>query len=84
MVAEEAVVRKAGGKFKMNPLFPSTVAKITAVRIHLLSAYLLSTKIRADQRQMLEKDQPVRDGTWTSAEIELINEKVPISFNLPP
>lgn len=26
---------------------------------------------------MLEKDQPVRDGTWTSAEIELINEKVP-------
>jgi hypothetical protein len=25
---------------------------------------------------MLEKDQPVRDGSWTSAEIELINEKV--------
>lgn len=24
---------------------------------------------------MLEKDQPVRDGTWTSGEIELINEK---------
>jgi len=25
---------------------------------------------------MLEADQPVRDGTWTTAEIELINEKV--------
>jgi obg-like ATPase 1 len=24
---------------------------------------------------MLEQDQPVRDGVWTSAEIELINEK---------
>jgi hypothetical protein len=32
IIAEEAVVRKAGGKFKMNPLFPSTTAKITAVR----------------------------------------------------
>jgi hypothetical protein len=26
--------------------------------------------------QMLEADKPVRDGSWTSAEIELINEKV--------
>ncbi|PMD61554.1 uncharacterized protein K444DRAFT_652245 [Hyaloscypha bicolor E] len=42
ITSEEAVVRKAGGKFKMNPLFPST---------------------------------PVRDGVWTTAEIELINEK---------
>jgi obg-like ATPase 1 len=32
IISEEAVVRKAGGKFKMNPLFPSTVAKIKAVR----------------------------------------------------
>jgi len=32
IIAEEAVVRKAGGKFKMNPLFPSTVAKIQKVR----------------------------------------------------
>jgi obg-like ATPase 1 len=31
IISEEAVVRKAGGKFKMNPLFPSTVAKIKAV-----------------------------------------------------
>jgi obg-like ATPase 1 len=33
---------------------------------------------------MLEKDQPVRDGVWTSAEIELINEKVlpPFPFSL--
>jgi obg-like ATPase 1 len=30
-ISEEEVVRKAGGKFKMNPLFPSTVAKIKAV-----------------------------------------------------
>lgn len=29
---------------------------------------------------MLEKDQPVRDGAWTTAEIELINEKVQLSF----
>ncbi|KAE8448550.1 hypothetical protein EG329_009431 [Mollisiaceae sp. DMI_Dod_QoI] len=62
VVAEEAVVRKAGGKFKMNPLFPSTVAKITA---------------------MLEKDQPVRDGTWTGAEIELINEKMQLITTKP-
>jgi obg-like ATPase 1 len=32
IISEEAVVRKAGGKFKMNPLFPSTVAKIKTVR----------------------------------------------------
>jgi obg-like ATPase 1 len=32
---------------------------------------------------MLEKDQPVRDGSWTSAEIELINEKVFIHLYLP-
>lgn len=62
IVSEEAVVRKAGGKFKMNPLFPSTVAKIKA---------------------MLEKDQPVRDGSWTSAEIELINEKMQLITTKP-
>ncbi len=27
-IAEEATLTKAGGKFKMNPLFPSTVVKI--------------------------------------------------------
>lgn len=32
IIAEEATVRKAGGKFKMNPLFPSTTGKIKAVR----------------------------------------------------
>ncbi|KAH7319257.1 GTP-binding protein YchF [Rhexocercosporidium sp. MPI-PUGE-AT-0058] len=62
IISEEAVVRKAGGKFKMNPLFPSTVAKIKA---------------------MLEKDQPVRDGSWTSAEIELINEKMQLITTKP-
>jgi hypothetical protein len=31
IITEEAVVRKAGGKFKMNPLFPSTVATIKTV-----------------------------------------------------
>lgn len=30
-VAEEAIVRKAGGKFKMLPLFDETTAKIKAV-----------------------------------------------------
>jgi obg-like ATPase 1 len=34
IIFEEAVVRKAGGKFRMNPLFPSTVAKIKVVRTH--------------------------------------------------
>ncbi|CZS95185.1 probable GTP-binding protein [Rhynchosporium graminicola] len=62
IISEEAVVRKAGGKFKMNPLFPSTVAKIKA---------------------MLENDQPVRDGSWTSAEIELINEKMQLITTKP-
>jgi hypothetical protein len=32
IISEEAVVRKAGGKFRMNPLFLTTVAKIKAVR----------------------------------------------------
>jgi obg-like ATPase 1 len=54
-VAEEAIVRKAGGKFKMLPLFDETTAKIKA---------------------LLEQDKPVRDGEWTTPEIELINEKV--------
>ncbi|KAH9215281.1 P-loop containing nucleoside triphosphate hydrolase protein [Leptodontidium sp. 2 PMI_412] len=58
IISEEAIVRKVGGKFKMNPLFPSTVTKIKA------------------------KNQPVRDGSWTSAEIELINEKVCTPFSL--
>jgi hypothetical protein len=31
---------------------------------------------------MLEQDQPVRDGVWTRAEIELINEKVLSSLSL--
>jgi len=55
-------VRKAGGKFKMNPLFPSTTKKI---------------------QEMLEKDQPVRDGTWTSGEIELINERIQLITTKP-
>lgn len=41
IVSEEAVVRKAGGKFKMNPLFPSTVAKIKAVSAFSLPSKLL-------------------------------------------
>jgi len=62
IIAEEASVRKAGGKFKMNPLFPSTTKKI---------------------QEMLEKDQPVRDGTWTSGEIELINERIQLITTKP-
>ncbi|TVY55845.1 Obg-like ATPase 1 [Lachnellula cervina] len=62
IISEEATVRKAGGKFKMNPLFPSTTTKIKA---------------------MLEQDKPVRDGTWTSAEIELINEKMQLITTKP-
>ncbi|TVY84957.1 Obg-like ATPase [Lachnellula suecica] len=62
IIAEEATVRKAGGKFKMNPLFPSTTAKI---------------------KTMLENDKPVRDGSWTSAEIELINERMQLITTKP-
>lgn len=72
IIAEEATVRKAGGKFKMNPLFPSTTGKIKAV----CSLKPPSERLSTDSSQMLEQDKPVRDGTWTSAEIELINEKV--------
>lgn len=32
---------------------------------------------------MLEKDQPVRDGTWTPAEIALINEKIQLITTKP-
>lgn len=31
IVAEEAIVRKAGGKYKMLPLFTETTTKIRAV-----------------------------------------------------
>lgn len=62
IVAEEAIVRKAGGKYKMLPLFTETTTKIKA---------------------MLEKDQPVRDGSWTPAEITLINEKIQLITTKP-
>ncbi|KAF6815503.1 GTP-binding protein YchF [Colletotrichum plurivorum] len=62
IVAEEQIVRKAGGKYKMLPLFTETTTKIQA---------------------MLEKDQPVRDGTWTPAEIQLINEKIQLITTKP-
>lgn len=32
---------------------------------------------------MLEKDQPVRDGSWTPAEIALINEKIQLITTKP-
>lgn len=32
---------------------------------------------------MLEKDQPVRDGSWTPAEISLINEKIQLITTKP-
>jgi obg-like ATPase 1 len=51
---EEIQVRKAGGNFKLSPLFIDTTAKI---------------------QEMLEKSIPIRDGTWSSVEIELINDK---------
>lgn len=38
IISEEATVRKAGGKFKMNPLFPSTTTKIKAVCVANSSA----------------------------------------------
>ncbi|KAK3386654.1 P-loop containing nucleoside triphosphate hydrolase protein [Podospora didyma] len=62
IIAEELLVRKAGGKFKMLPLFYETTAKIQA---------------------LLEADKPVRDGEWTSAEIELINEKLSLITTKP-
>ena len=62
IIAEEAIVRKAGGKFKMLPLFYETTGKIKA---------------------LLEQDKPVRDGEWTSAEIELINEKLSLITTKP-
>ncbi|KAE9971461.1 hypothetical protein Vi05172_g10031 [Venturia inaequalis] len=61
-IAEETTVRKAGGKFKMLPLFDETTAKI---------------------KTMLEADKPVRDGAWTTAEIELINEKIRLITTKP-
>jgi len=33
--------------------------------------------------KMLEKDQPTRDGTWTTAEIEFINEKMSLITTKP-
>jgi len=62
IIAEEAIVKKAGGKYKMLPLFTSTTAKI---------------------KELLENDKPVRDGEWTSAEIELINEKIRLITTKP-
>jgi obg-like ATPase 1 len=62
IVAEDAIVRKAGGKYKMLPLFTETTAKIKA---------------------MLENNQPVRDGSWTPAEISLINEKMQLITTKP-
>ncbi|KAF4456655.1 GTP-binding protein YchF [Fusarium austroafricanum] len=62
IVAEELIVKKAGGKYKMLPLF-----------------YETTTKIRA----MLEQDKPVRDGSWTPAEIALINEKIQLITTKP-
>lgn len=62
IVAEEQIVRKAGGKYKMLPLFTETTTKIKA---------------------LLEKDQPVRDGSWTPAEITLINEKIQLITTKP-
>lgn len=73
-------MRKAGGKFKMNPLFPSTVAKIKAVSFSFPFVGVRNGRELTDTEiQMLEQDQPVRDGAWTTAEIELINEKVTTS-----
>ncbi|KAG8361151.1 Obg-like ATPase 1 [Fusarium venenatum] len=62
IVAEEMIVKKAGGKYKMLPLFYETTSKI---------------------RAMLEKEQPVRDGSWTPAEIALINEKIQLITTKP-
>ncbi|RDW87660.1 Obg-like ATPase 1 [Coleophoma crateriformis] len=62
IIAEEAIVRKAGGKYKMLPLFTETTTKIKA---------------------MLETDKPVRDGSWTPAEILLINEKMQLITTKP-
>jgi hypothetical protein len=36
---------------------------------------MLPRKHQLTSLKMLEQDQPVRDGIWTTAEIELINEK---------
>ncbi|KAK1472751.1 GTP-binding protein YchF [Colletotrichum tamarilloi] len=62
IVAEELIVKKAGGKYKMLPLFTETTTKIQA---------------------MLEKNTPVRDGSWTPAEIALINEKMSLITTKP-
>ena len=48
IIIEKAVVRKAGGKFKMNPLFPSTVAKIKEVSPYLATMAFLKKEKRRD------------------------------------
>lgn len=52
--SEELQVKKAGGAFKLSPLFIDTAAKL---------------------KEMLSNNVPIRDGTWSSIEIELINDK---------
>jgi obg-like ATPase 1 len=57
----------------MLPLFDETTAKIKAVRTLMMKRIWLAS---LKWFQMLEADKPVRDGSWTTAEIELINERV--------
>lgn len=38
IIAEEAIVRKAGGKYKMLPLFTETTTKIQAVSPEFLAS----------------------------------------------
>jgi hypothetical protein len=55
----------------MNPLFPSTVAKIRTAFSQPPSSQTATNYFL----KMLELDQPVRDRVWKSAEIELIIRK---------
>ena len=53
-ISEDAAVKKAGGKYKISPIFKDTMTKM---------------------QQMLENSIPIRNGTWNTSEIDLINEK---------
>ncbi|KAE9368639.1 hypothetical protein N431DRAFT_470329 [Stipitochalara longipes BDJ] len=80
IISEEAVVRKAGGKFKMNPLFPSTVAKIKAMSLITTkpTIYLVNLTMKDYLRQKSKYLPPIAG--WVTSHGGVPRDIIPFSI----
>jgi len=70
--AEELAIKKGGGKYKLSPGM-CNLSEDTHLQSQYYTVFLETFE---KMTKLLEQNIPIRNGSWTTPEVEMINEKV--------